>query len=51
MTNDVKDGPPKWEPDWDGEVHTGKERATAELAACRAASWECVLGEVRVDQS
>lgn len=43
-----KDGPPKWEPDWDGEVHTDKMRADSELAACRALGYECVLGEVRV---
>ena len=22
LTTDVKDGDPKWMPDWDGEVHT-----------------------------
>jgi len=32
-------------------VHTDKERAEAELTACRAAGWECVLGEVRVAES
>lgn len=51
LTNDVKDGPPKWEPDWDGQVHTDKERADAELANCRGVGYECVLGEVRVAES
>jgi hypothetical protein len=48
LTNDVKDGPPKWQPDWDGDVHTDEQRAARELAACRACGYECVLGEVRV---
>jgi len=48
LTNNVKDGPPKWEPDWDGEVHTDKVRADAELTACAAAGHQCVLAEVRL---
>jgi len=51
LTNGGSDSVPIWEPDWDGEVHTDKERAEAELTACRAAGWECVLGEVRVAES
>lgn len=48
LTNVVKDGPPKWMPAWDGEVHTEQERAEREMTDCRAAGYECVLGEVRV---
>ena len=48
LTNDVRDGPPKWLPDWDGEVHVDRARADAELADCTAGGHQCVLGEVRV---
>ena len=47
LTNDVKDGPPSWQPNWDGEVHVSKVRAEDELADCRAGGHQCVLGEVR----
>lgn len=46
LTNDVKDGDPQWQPDWDGVVHTDQERAETELAACRAAGWQTILGVV-----
>lgn len=48
LTNDVKNGPPTWQPGWDGEVHTSRDRAVAEMAACGAAGHQCVLGEVQV---
>ena len=46
LTNEIKDGPPKWMPDWDGEVHTDLERAETELAGCRADGRQCLLGVV-----
>jgi hypothetical protein len=54
LTNDVDaavEGLPKWQPDWDGAVHTGKAQADAELAACADQGYECALGEVRVAES
>ena len=46
LTNNAKDGEPKWMPDWDGEVHTDLERAETELADCRADGHESILGVV-----
>jgi hypothetical protein len=51
LTNDVKDGSPEWEPDWDGAVHVDKAQADAQLAACAAQGYQCVLGEVRMAES
>jgi hypothetical protein len=50
LTNNAEHGTdtPKWEPDWDGEVHTDRARADAELAGCRAGGHWCILVEVRV---
>ena len=42
LTNDVKDGDPQWQPDWDGIVHTDQERAETELATCRAEGHQCL---------
>jgi hypothetical protein len=48
LINEVKDGPPKWQPTWDGEVHTGRDLADAQLADAQLAAWQCALGEVRL---
>ena len=54
LTNEVKNGPPKWEPDWDGAVHTDRGRADTELGDCRAEGilhgYDCALGVVRLEQ-
>jgi hypothetical protein len=46
LTNDVTDGEPVWQPAWDGDVHTDLGRAESELAACRAARYQSILGVV-----
>jgi hypothetical protein len=46
LTNDVTDGEPQWQPDWDSEVHTDLQRAGTELADCRAAGHQSILGVV-----
>jgi hypothetical protein len=46
LTNDVKDGAPKWTADWDGEVHTDLERAETELSDCQDAGHQSILGVV-----
>jgi hypothetical protein len=46
LTNDVKDGEPEWQADWDGEVHTDLGRAEKELADCRAEGYQSMLGVV-----
>lgn len=51
LTNDAEAGfPPKWQPDWDGEIHTDRARADAEAADCLDGGHQCVLGEVRVTE-
>ena len=46
LTDTPANGQPRWQPDWDADLHTDRATADAELAAALTKGHRAILGAV-----